>query len=55
MSEENKKKKKNDEPFIQVIHGETKSEAAKKSMEDILAKLDSAKKKAKKFEDFGLG
>ncbi|MBS3067920.1 hypothetical protein J4450_04415 [Candidatus Micrarchaeota archaeon] len=52
---EDKKKKKESEPFIQVIQGETKSEAAKKSMDDILAKLDSAKKKAKKFEELGLG
>jgi len=52
---EDKKKKRESEPFIQVIQGENKSEAAKKSMNDILAKLESAKKKAKKFEDFGLG
>lgn len=47
-------KKKKDEPFIQVIQGETKSEAAKKSMDEILAKLESAKKRVRKVEEMGI-
>ena len=49
----NESKKKKDEPFIQVIQGDTKSEAAKKSMDDILAKLENAKKMVKKREEMG--
>lgn len=47
------KKKKHAEMFIEVIEGDTNSENAKKSMEDILSKLESAKKKVKKMESFG--
>lgn len=50
-----KEKKKKDEPFIQVICGETKSDAAKKSMDEILARLENAKKKVKKAEELGIG
>ena len=48
-----KKDKKENEPFIQVIQGNTKSEAAKKSMAEILEKLESAKKKVKKRQELG--
>lgn len=48
------KKKKHAEMFIEVIDGDTKSENAKKSMDDILLKLENAKKKVKKMEEFGL-
>ncbi len=48
------KKKKENETFIEVIDGDTKSDAAKKSMNDILAKLENAKKKVKKVEELGL-
>lgn len=47
------KKKKDDEPFIQVIPGDTNSETAKKSMEEILAKLENAKKQVKKRQELG--
>ena len=44
------KKKKKIEPFIEVVGGDTKSEAAKKSMELIQKKLENAKKAKKKGE-----
>lgn len=50
-----KDKKKKKQPFIQVINGDTKSKAAKKSMELIKKKLKKMKKdkeKGKKYEDF---
>ena len=55
MNEENKKKKENDDnkPFIEFVGDYSKSKVAKQSMDMILAKLENAKKQAKKRQDLG--
>ena len=50
---EKKKRYRGSAPFIEVIRGETKSEAARKSMEEIIAKLENAKKQVKKRQELG--
>jgi hypothetical protein len=45
---EKKKKKDQSETFIQVVRGDTKSEAAKRSMNEIMEKLKSMEKHMKK-------